>query len=249
MKTPPFTAPLVCLTVGALLFTMSKAIAFADVAFNFACNKDAGFVMDPNAHGRVGYVTSLDGFGLTKALPADLTVSVPFTSKTGITYAPLSTGFQAGKANGPGTAKVVGVISSVTWNGGVGDAIKITMFVSLESATQVKALQQQPLKTTAMKSLAFWVANYDQEAKVWFEQFYPKSAPALTGVISGRANPELNVDLTPVKAASGIDLNVYKVSMGVVPAADVVYTLQVANSATQKTVKSWGFVGGTTAQK
>jgi hypothetical protein len=37
-----------------------------------------------------------------------------------------------------------------------------------------------------------------------FEQSYPMSAPAVTGVVAVKGNPELNVDLTPVPVADGI---------------------------------------------
>ena len=48
----------------------------ATVPVDFACNVSSGFLMDPNQHQRIGWVTKLDGFGLpTGGLTADLQVS------------------------------------------------------------------------------------------------------------------------------------------------------------------------------
>jgi hypothetical protein len=63
----------------------------------------------------------------------------------------------------------------------------------------------------------------------------------------GGANPELNVDLTPVAAKDGIDVMVYKISLSVVPGANLTYQLVFSNSSRQKAVKAWGLVVGTLA--
>ncbi len=48
----------------------------ATVPVDFACNVSSGFLMDPNQHQRIGWVTKLDGFGLPiGGLTADLQVS------------------------------------------------------------------------------------------------------------------------------------------------------------------------------
>lgn len=219
----------------------------ATVPFEFECDKESGFVMDPNANKRFGYVTSLDGFGLATPLASDLQVHIPFN--TGID--PIYKGLKYTKpAPGKpvGVAKVVGVIEKFSWEGGVGSPIKIEFFVSQENATQVKALQQLALKHTKIQSLAWWIANYDQEAKLWYEQAYPLTDKGdITGIITGKDNPELDVNLEPVVVKDGIDVNVYKVTIGVVPAANLQYTLHFANTEKMKVIKSWGLVVGTMA--
>jgi hypothetical protein len=146
------------------------------------------------------------------------------------------------------TLKVVGVLEKVEWDGSVGGPLKMTAYVSQENATHLKAAQQSTLKTSMIQSLGFWVAGYDQETKSWFEQFYPLSAQTVTGVITGKDNPELNVDLTPVPVKDGIDVNVYKVSISVAPGANKAYTLNFANSSHAKTVKAWGLEIGKLAK-
>jgi hypothetical protein len=197
----------------------------ATVPFNFACDKDYGFVPDPNAHQRVGYVTALAGLGLPRALNADLTVTNPLTG-----------------ARTP----VVGVIENLQWEGGAGDPLKIDMYVSQENATQLKELQQSALATTKVSALDYLIADYDQETKQWFTQSAPERQP-LSGIVAGKENPELNVDLTPVPVKEGIDLNVFKISVQITPAVNQPYALTFANSATTPVTKQWGLVIGTLA--
>jgi hypothetical protein len=140
---------------------------------------------------------------------------------------------------------VVGVIEKFSWAGGVGDPIRIDAWVSQQNATQLKALQQTTLKTTAISALGFWIGDYDQETKVWFEQAYP-AAPAKVGA---QLKPSgLNVDLSPTPVKAGIDVNVYKISLEIVPAANQASTLQFATSSKAKVAKSWGLVVGTLAK-
>lgn len=229
----------VCLAAGALTFTLTKANAFANVPLNFACNKDAGFLPDPNQHQRVGYVTSLAVFG-PNSLAADLQVSVLWNTETPPAYAPLKGVNASGKASPTAAVKVVGVISSLTWAGGVGDPLKISMYVSQQNASQIKAWQQMVKKTTAIKSLGLWVEDYDQETKQWFEAFFPLSPAVLAGQLA--APTSLTVSLTAVPAVAGTDVNVYKVDVSVAPPAGQSATLQFANSSKTKVAKSWGAV-------
>ena len=248
MKLAACLIPAICLTAGALLFTMTKANAFADVPVNIVCAKETGFIMDPNQHKRVGYVTSLS-LGSTQGgkMNADLHVFAPLANKALITYAPFSSVLQSPTAQTPvALAPVVGAISSLTWKGGVGDPINITMFVSQANATQLKAMQQATLTNTKVTSLGWWIADYDQEKKVWFEEFFPKAPALLSGQLAGSAG--LNVKLTGAPVKDGIDVMVYQVDLSIAPAANQEATLQYANSPTAaKAAKSWGLVVGTLA--
>jgi hypothetical protein len=197
----------------------------ATVPFNFECDKDYGFMPDPNEHQRVGYVTAFAGLGLPRALSADLTVINPLTRAT---------------------TPVVGVIEKFEWEGGAGDPLKIDMYVSQENATHLKALQQATLATTKVSGLDYIIADYDHETKQWFTQAAPPKQP-LSGIVPGKENPELNVDLTPSPVKEGIDVNVYKVSVQIAPGANQAYELEFANSSSKPVTKSWGLVTGSLA--
>lgn len=207
-------------------------------SFQIQCDQDSAFFFNPNAHKCIGYLTSL---GLTSSLAADILVTVPFNA--GVTPAHF-TGFQK-QATGPtGSAKIVGVLDTFSWAGGTGDAILLDFWVSQSNAMQLKNLSQTLMNTAKVNALAWWIGDYDTQAKAWYEKAYPV-AGSVTGLLQGKANAALNVDLTPVPAEAGIDVNVYKISLSVGPAANNQYSLVFANSSSQKVVQSWGLVAGT----
>jgi len=217
----------------------------ATVAFEYQCQMDAGFLLDPNEHKRFGYVTSLNGFGLPETLPKDLQVHLPFHTGAAPNYDALT--FAASSATAPmKSAKVVGVLGQFSWAGGAGDPIKLEFYVSQENAMQIMSLQQTVLKTTNIKSLAWWIADYDQETKQWFNQAHPVSVKGVTGHINGKDEPELVVDLTPVVVRSGVDVYLYKVTIAVVPAGSFKYRLHFASSHQKKVIRSWGVLIGQT---
>jgi hypothetical protein len=198
----------------------------ATVAYEFDCNMSAGFVMDPNEHVRVGWVTALDGFGLPAGgLKADLQVHNPMT-------------VTGGK---PEVMSVIGVLEKFTWAGGIGDPLMLDFYVSPENASQLKMLQQTVLKNLAVKAANLNIIDYDQEVKTWFTAF---ASGQLSGIITNKGNPQLDVDLNPVAVKDGIDVNVYKITISISPAANQAYPLKLATSSAKTVVKSWGLVVG-----
>jgi hypothetical protein len=198
----------------------------ATVPYAFDCNMSAGFVMDPNQHVRVGWVTGLDGFGLPAGgLKADLQVQNPMT-------------VTGGK---PEVMSVIGVLEKFTWAGGVGDPLMLDFYVSQENASQLKMLQQTVLKNLAVKAANLNIIDYDQEVKTWFTAF---ASGQLSGIITNKGNPQLDVDLNPVAVKDGIDVNVYQITISISPAANQAYPLKLATSSAKTIVKSWGLVVG-----
>jgi hypothetical protein len=143
------------------------------------------------------------------------------------------------------TVKVVGVLEKFTWAGGVGDPLEFDFWVSQENAFQIKALQQTTLKSTIIDPVGWWIADYDQETKQWYEKSYPLGSGHLTGTVANKENPELNVDLKGEPVKDGIEVMVYKVSMKVVPGANKEYAIHMANSSTKPVSKQWGLIIGT----
>jgi hypothetical protein len=210
----------------------------ASIPFAYECSRESGFVMDPNAHKRVGYVTEFGSNGV--AMQKDLQVMVPFKATHLQINAPAT-------ANGFPTAKVVGVIENFQWGGGVGDALSFDFYASKENAMAIKALQQSNLTTTKVDKLGWWICDYDQEQKTWYEQSYPQSVSAITGIFGPKTSPELNVDLSGVPVKDGIDVMVYKVHMQIAPGANQAFQLMFANAAGKSMTKSWGLTVGTLA--
>ena len=201
----------------------------ASVAFDYELNKDSGFLQAPTAHNRFGYVTSLGGFGQPGQLTPDLRVSCAFNATTSPSFPGLQ--YQPGT---PGSATVVGVIGQFSWNGMSGSPIQLVFYVSQNNALLIKASSQ-----AAVNPLAWWLADYDQEHKVWYEAAYPLPA----GTVSGVCNPgTLTVNLTayPVPGVTGV--SVYQVTLAVSPTGSQLYQLLFAGSSTTKVAKSWGLI-------
>jgi hypothetical protein len=200
----------------------------ATVPFEFACNKEAGFVMNPNEHPRVGYVTAFDGLsGASK--PVDLEPDMAVAD-------PLAGGKQT----------VVGVIEKFSWAGGVGDPLMIDFWTSQENAVRIKGAQQLAPEKATVQAVNFNVVGFDPESKAWFTQLAPQQ-PVGGTIAGGAEDPQLNVDLTGAPVKDGIDVMVYKVTMAIAPAANQFYSLHFANSINKPVVKAWGLQVGTLA--
>jgi hypothetical protein len=156
-------------------------------------------------------------------------------------------GFTRPSEQRPVGGKVVGVIEKFEWSGGLSDPLRFDFYVSQQNAHEIKALQQQALRTTKVKSLGWWIADYDLETKGWFEQANPIGRPAVSGMLAGKETPQLDVNLNPVHV--GTDAIVYKVTMSVAPAANMTYSLHFADSSKKQVVKTWGGVVGTPGRR
>lgn len=213
--------------------------------YNLDCDWKAGFIMDPQKKQRCGYLLALDGLGLDAALAPDIEVFMPFNA-TPSDYTD-TTNLVIDATVTPNKVKCVGVIESFSWAGGVGDPIAVTAMISSENAQQIKTKLQTTLKSTAIKKLAWWITNFDEITKKWFEEAYPKAPTYVTGQLnaSGGKDVRLYVEDEPTKVASNVDVNVYRVSFEIVPAANSTYTLGFALDTEKKYVNAWGLKVGT----
>jgi hypothetical protein len=227
------------LGAAALMPRIARA---ASVPYEFECDRTTGFLPDPNQHKRVGYITALSGFGTPAlAMKQDLQVYTPWSGATAPAYGPMA-GLKA-TATSPAKASVVGVIEKFAWNGGVGDALSLDFYMSQENAVQLKTAQQSTLPNKTVSALGWWIINYDQEKKIWYEQSFPLNPTT----VKGDSSTSLDVDLNPIPVKTGIDVMVYKVHVSVTPTANAAATLQVANTSTVKDAKAWGLQVGTWA--
>lgn len=219
--------------------------------FDLSCDWRSGFVMNPIQKQRIGYLVDLNGLGLGAPLAADLKLLCPFN--TGASGKPV---YPKLKFNNPTptapvpSVQVVGVLDHFSWSGGVGDPLSICCYISAENGMQLKALQQLTLKTTSISSLGWWIADFDEETKQWYEEAYPLAPQLITGQVNApsKGDIRLHVGAEPEKVAPNIDINVYSLQIEVVPAANQQATFHFANSQTKKVVKSWGLVVGTQAK-
>ena len=211
------------------------------MGFDLACDWKAGFVMDPAKKQRVGYMFHMNGLGMTDFLKPDIDVFTPYNSAAAPAYA------NAKVTNSKVT--VVGLIAHFSFAGGVGDPICISAYISAENQAQLKGKLQTTLASTIIKQISWWIVNFDEEVKVWFEEAYPKDPAILAAQVNAanKTDIRLHVSDEPTKIAANIDVNVYNMYIEIVPAANSTYALQFASSSKTPYVRNWGLKVGTNA--
>jgi len=225
------------------------------------CDRNAAFNMDPKkAEARIGYVLAMEGFGVqspkNSGLARDLRLATPYNSSTnpnfkGVLNLPVPPAlYPVGIAPDPASVQhafrqpmisVVGVISKFVWKGGVCDPVIVEFYCSQENALLMRQRQNISLPHTKITRMVWWIVNFDQETKRWYEQCYPAKADGILGHITGRNKPMLDVRLVPEKVSDQSDLNVYYCKIGLVPqGVDVFKIVVAASSKSNNVVKQWG---------
>jgi hypothetical protein len=205
--------------------------------------------MDPTKKQRVGYLLSFDGLGLTAPLATDITVYLPYNAT-----APTYKGMTVTQGDGAGkpvpTVNCVAVIENLSWAGGVGDAICFSTYMSSQNTNLLKGLQAMSLKTTSIKTLSFWICKFDEETKQWYEEFYPLSNQTISCQLNavGATDTRLHCADTATKIMPTIDVNVYQIYFEIVPAAQQMFSFQLATQPNTKVALSYGLVVGTSAK-
>jgi len=208
------------------------------MSYSFACNWQAGVIMDPANKHRVGYLTEFDGIGLPAPLAKDLDVKCLYNNATAPAYQGLNFSLPVNQA--PIAGSVVAALQNVSWGGGVGDAFSFSCYMSEQNALQLKTLQNQTLRTMSIHTIGWWVTNFDPEPKVWFEELYPKSPAYPNAKLNGVGNNvRLNVSLLPVRVSPNADLYLYSVSFEVAPTAYIPAVIHLASSSSQQVVRPW----------
>lgn len=210
-----------------------------------SCDWKNGFVPDPLTKQRFGFLMAFEGIGLGDGLlAADIEV---FTSwnPDAFEYKPID----GSRDKESGKVICVGVIESVTYGSGVGDPICISAYISAENANVILAQQKLSLTTTKITKIGWWLGNYDEENKKWFEESYPKEPEFVQGQINGAGGElRLAVASEPTKVASNIDVNVVNIYFEVVPAANATFALHFAQDAQKRYIRNWGLKIGTQAE-
>lgn len=226
------------------------------MSIDLACDWKSGFVMNPTKKQRCGYLVGFNGLGLNEEPSKDndaykIRVFTPFNAPSA-EYASVN----VEDVDGQKMLDCLGVIESFHFEGGVGDPICISAYVSSEFANQLKAKQKASLATTTISKLGWWVVNYDVDAKAWFEEAFPKGATDSPGDFvkgqlnaSGGTDVRLSIAETPTMIASNMDVQVFNIYFEVVPASDATYALSFRQGATKAFVKGWGLQVGSIAKQ
>ena len=202
--------------------------------------------MNPDQKQRVGYLVQFEGLNMDDYLKQDIEVFSPYNSAEA-SYGEIEFDSDSGKVT------VVGVIDSFNWAGGVGDAIIISSYISAENAEVLSAKTKTTLDTNIISGLGWWIVNFDEENKAWYEESHPMEPSIVQGQLNSLPESQggeikLTVASMPTKVAPNIDLNVYNLYFEVIPAANSTFNFHFATSLKTKYIKNWGLKIGSNAE-
>ena len=96
-----------------------------------------------------------------------------------------------------------------------------------------------PLTNLKLK-LAWYIIDFDNEAKVWYEAAFVKDSSGSDASLSGRGGQlQIFIASTPEKIAETLDVGVYRFELEVLPPDDTATTLEFASGPSQKLVRLW----------
>jgi hypothetical protein len=181
------------------------------LALTFSIQQGVSFT--PGSTQAVGHLLSATICGA--ALTADLTVTNPQTRTS---------------------APAAGVLQQIEWAEGAADPIYMSAFVSAHNQVALRELLLTTMAATTVK-ISFLTHEFDPVARRWYSAFEP-ATPPLSGLLSNTSTgPQLTVATTATAVGSA---SLYQVKFAIVPPASTVENLEVAASATQPVIKTWG---------
>lgn len=213
------------------------------MALDLTCDWRSGFVMDPQKKQRVGYLVHFEGLNMDDFLKQDIEVFTPYNSSE-TNYGEVDVDADNTKVT------VVGVLDSFYWGGGVGDPVVLSSYISAENAEVLSAKMKTTLDTNIVSNFAWWIVNFDEENKVWYEEAYPLDPETCSGQINapGGKDMKISVASAATKVHPQVDVNVYNFYVEVIPAANSTFNFHFATSMKTKYVKNWGLKIGTNAE-
>ncbi|WPB72847.1 hypothetical protein KYC5002_27745 [Archangium violaceum] len=193
---------------------------------NFHCDWQFGFSVRSVLKGTVGYLLDWSGCGGLN-LKRNIEVWNPFSNS-------------GQKVVSGRTIKCIGLIEDFRYEAGPTDPIRIKAYVSKETASDIRARLARPLTNPRLK-LAWYIINFDEADKLWFEAAYlksPKTAEASLDSTGGEL--QIFVDNHSTRISDTLDIAVFGFEFQVVPADKKKCTLEFATGSKLRLVKQWG---------
>lgn len=194
-------------------------------SLDFDCDWRFGFNVSSQRKGTVGYLLSFSGLGGMN-LQKDMEVWNPF--------------------NAPGqnllrgsTIRCIGLLESFRFDGGERDPIQMSAYVSKGTSADLLNKLARPISNTKV-SLAWYIIDYDEERKCWFESAFvksPKNAAACIDTSGG--DLQLFVSQTPTKIMDTLDVNVYRMDWRSVPVRGKKNLLEFASGPNRRLIRAW----------
>lgn len=194
-------------------------------ALDFNCDWRFGINISSSLKASVGYLLDWSGCGGLN-LKKDIEVWNPCdkAARTVVTDS---------------TVKCIGLIESFKFEGGENDPIRIVAYLSKGMAAEVRAKLANPLRNTQLK-LGWYIIDYDEELKRWYEAAYCKSpTKADANIDSSDGELQIFVANEATRVNETLDINVFKFEFQVVPADGKTTQLEFATGPQRRLVKKW----------
>jgi hypothetical protein len=193
---------------------------------NFHCDWQFGFRVQSGLKGTVGYLLDWSGCGGLN-LKRNIEVWNPFSNS-------------GQKVVSGRTFKCIGLIEDFRYEAGPTDPIRIKAYVNKATASDIRSRLARPLTNPRLK-LAWYIIDFDEADKLWFEAAYlksPKTAEASLDSTGG--DLQIFVDNHHTRISDTLDIAVFGFEFQVVPADKKKCTLEFATGSNLRLVKQWG---------
>ena len=193
---------------------------------DYDCNFRFAFNLRSEAKSTVGYLLMCTGLGGLR-LQKDIQVWNPFDGP--------------GQNDSYRSTKIdcIGLIESFRFPGGENDPIRIVSYVSKGTAADVRSRLSSPLTNLKLK-LSWYIIDFDNEAKVWYDAAFVKDASGTDANLSSRGGKlQIFIENKPEKITEALDVGVYRFELEVLPADGSSTTLEFASGPQQKLVRRW----------
>ncbi len=193
---------------------------------NFECDTAYALNLDPNEKARVGYLMSFNGLG-GLSLKADIELFNPFNAKDGECL--------------KGTkVKCVGIVEKFAFSGDKEDPIRIAAYLSTANAAALRGKLASGVKSTKLK-FSFAIADYDLDAKAWFEAAIVQDNGKATAAIDTMDGVlQIFVDAEPRRLDPSFDIVFCRMVFQAAPEPKKESKLRFATGSKQKVVRAWG---------
>jgi len=181
---------------------------------SFSCSVSQGFNFQKDSQEVVGHINYLK-IGDTE-LKADIGVTDPEDISK--------------------TVKVVGVASSIYWNGGYADPLQFSCQVATDNKNLLAALQHKSLANTEVL-LEFCIYDYDPKAKKFFKCLHTNDERLQCLVMKSGGQLEMQIDMD--QSMEIVSPKNYTFNLGAMP-QDVDMAIHLAVSCDGKFAKKFG---------
>lgn len=200
------------IVIGIVL--VMQAVGGISAVSSYSCSIEQGFNFKKDSNETVGFINTLKIADTD--IPADLNVTNP--------------------ENTAQSMKVVGVASSIYWNGGYADPVQFGAQVTTDNKNKLATLPHKTLSNAGVEFM-FTIYDYDRVAKVYYKCFQTNGIK-LKGLIFKQGG-ELVFKITDEASSEVPSPKNYALSLGVMP-QNLAQEIHIAASKTNKWVKPWG---------